>query len=208
MRKLTSFFTALSVVAATSLATACADGPTATPSSIRPGQPSLAAGITLQVGDTTITTFTIDPTKSETFVEAGVFKLKMAANSICNPAISTYGPGEWDNPCTTLALPIAITARSWTTPSGRSIVQFSPDLRFAPDKINTLFLWKGSFAQTGAAVAWCPSGSTRCYDEATADPSVAATLQTSGFMTRRVKHFSGYTSTWGFDENGSTEYGY
>ncbi|AHG89110.1 hypothetical protein J421_1573 [Gemmatirosa kalamazoonensis] len=208
MRKLTSTFTALSAVALTVLAAACADGPTSASSTPRPSAPRLASGVSVQIGDTTLTTFTIDPLKSDTYVEAGVFKLKMTAGSICDPAVSTYGPTEWDQPCTTLVAPIAITAKSWTTASGKSIVQFSPDLRFAPDKINTLYLWKGSFTSATAAVAWCPTGSDKCYDEASADPSVAATLGTNGFLSRRVKHFSGYTSTWGFDGDSTTSYGY
>jgi hypothetical protein len=206
MRKLSSILTTLSATAFLGLAAACGDAPTAahTP---RPNAPSLTSGVSTTIGDTTFTTFTIDPLSSDMYVEAGVFKLKMVANSICDPAISTYGPDQWDQPCTTLAKTIVVTARSWTTVSGRSIVQFSPDLRFAPGKVNTLFLWKGSFTSATPAVAWCPTGSGLCYDEATADPSVAATLLSSGFLSRRIKHFSGYTSTWGFDGDGSTSFG-
>jgi hypothetical protein len=202
MRKLSTILSTVSAVTLLALAAACSDAPTAAPS-LRPSAPSAAIGTSITIGDTTITTFTVDPLANEQFVEAGVFKLKLVANSICNPALSTYGVGEWDKGCITLTTPLTITARSYTV-NGQSVVKFSPDLRFAPDKINTLQLWKNTNA---AAIAWCPTGSTRCYDEARTDPSVASTIGTNGFISRRVKHFSGYTTTWGFDDDGSTEGG-
>jgi hypothetical protein len=194
---------AFAAIALVGLTAACSDAPTA--SSARPSAPVHTSGVTVTVGDTTITTFTVDPFSTDTYVEAGVFKLKLQAGSICDPAISTYGATEWDKPCTTLLNTISITARSWTTPSGKTIVKFSPDLRFAPDKVNTLWLWKSAGTVTATPnVMWCASGSTVCVDEASADPSVATTLLSSGFLTRRVKHFSGYASTWGFDGGDST----
>jgi hypothetical protein len=199
MRKLSTLYT-LSTVAVLGLAAACSDAPTSAPAA-RPSAPSLASGVSTTVGDTTFTTFTVDPTQTDTYVEAGVFKLRIVANSVCDPTISTYGPGEWDKPCTTLANVISVTAKSYTTQSGMSVVKFTPDLRFAPDKINTLWMWKGA---TATSVAWCPTGSLVCYDEARTDPSVATSINASGFLTRRIKHFSGYTATWGFDDDGTT----
>lgn len=203
MRNISKLSCTLSTVAVLGLAAACSDAPTAARAP-RPTAPSLAAGVTTQVGDTTITVFTVDPTSTEMYVEAGIFKLKLAANSICDPAVSTYGPGEWDQPCTTLTRTISVTARSYTTQAGEPVVKFSPDLRFAPGKVNTLWLWKSGLSSTSPIpnIKWCPTGATACVDEAAADPSVATTRATNGFLTRRIKHFSGYTTTWGFDGGG------
>src|SRR5215212_1885836 len=50
----------------------------------------------------------------------GKHALYFPANTICDPAISTYGPTEWDAPCTPISQPIRVQAvlreqdgRSW-----------------------------------------------------------------------------------------------
>jgi hypothetical protein len=195
------------ITAVLGITTACSDAPTSGLSP-RSTSPLHTTGVSTTVGDTTFTTFTIDPTATDMYVEAGVFKLRLVANSVCDPSVTAYGPAEWDNACTTLTQSLTITSKSYTNAAGHPVVKFTPDLRFAPGKVNTLYLWDKNAAAGGTAtpITWCPTGSTSCVDESLTDPSVATTLGANGFLSRRVKHFSGYTVT--ADINGGGDPGY
>jgi hypothetical protein len=199
MRKHSAFYATLAAVTLVGLSTACSDGPTASRSISPTGAPARTSGVSTVVGDTTFTTFTVDPTSTDTYVQSGLFKLKLTSNSICDPAISTYGADQWDQPCTTTTKTMTITSKAWKSSTGHINVQFSPDLRFSPNAVNTLWLWKSDATTDTQKILWCPTGSTTCVDEAASDPSVATTLLSSGFLTRRIKHFSGYTVGWGLD---------
>ncbi len=48
-------------------------------------------------GDTAVTTFTVAPDASGTYKIAGGHEIEFPAGSICDPATSSYGTGEWDN---------------------------------------------------------------------------------------------------------------
>jgi hypothetical protein len=102
---------------------------------------------------------------------------------------------------------MTITSKAWKTSTGHIVVQFSPDLRFSPNSVNTLWLWKSDATTQAQNIVWCPTGSTTCVDEAKNDPSVATTLLSSGFLTRRIKHFSGYQVTWGLDGGDGSGFG-
>lgn len=125
----------------------------------------------------------------------GVHEVDIQAASICDPNTSTYGPGEWDKPCTALTRALTFTAKSWTDRNEHPQVSFSPDVRFVPGKVNTITLKDklSAAALATSSIRWCPSGSTSCLNEATTDASLATQLNTNGTLSRRIKHFSGYT---------------
>jgi hypothetical protein len=139
------------------------------------------------------TTFRVDPARTGSFVIGGLHRIVFPPRSICDPRRSSYGPSEWGKPCTPLARPITITARSWRDPRGHPHIDFSPALRFAPSRAVMLYMADRSAASDRSSrILWCgPNG--RCMDEATNDPSALTWHDArGGFVYRRIKHFSGY----------------
>jgi hypothetical protein len=149
------------------------------------------------VGGASVTTFTINPRGSNTYV-IGVHKLAVPANTVCDPATSTYGPGTWDDPCALAADRITVTATSWTDLFGHPYVAFQPALRFRPSAKGSVTLYmmdKRATVDTTANIVYCSEDAvaSSCVDESVADPSVAThTDATNGFLWRTLKHFSGY----------------
>jgi len=80
-----------------------------------------------------VTTFTLTSAGGKFSTGDGLYTLVFPANSVCDPATSSYGPGTWDQPCTTLAdgQSVTVTATYGFTNHGLS-VDFSPALRFNP----------------------------------------------------------------------------
>ena len=196
---------------------ACADDPTAPRAPAAAGQSSLS-GYTSVVtttstnvtsgtsgtsgtsvtssslgGGTASVTLTISPTTSATF-QINAHKVRIVAGSVCDPATSGYGPTLWDAPCTPAIATVTVTAKSWTDANGRPRVSFSPDLRFVPGKVNTIWLMdKNAAASQSGVLAWCPTGGTVCVDESETDASLVTNYTSDGYAYRRLKHFSGYT---------------
>ena len=144
-------------------------------------------------------TFTVDPTKNETFVYMGEHKLVFPAYSICDPATSGYGPEVWDAPCAPLTTPITINADTMTV-NGHPYLRFSPDLRFVPslDPKQWVMLYLKDPSASDPLVGptltilWeAPDGSL--IDETLTDPTLLTQVQgSSSIVYRRVKHFSGF----------------
>ncbi len=204
-------------LAATGLVTACADGPTA-PASVPAGAPARALA-TIQLGtssptgtstttptttttssatgagSTSAVTLTITPTTTATFT-INAHRVRIVAGSICDPATSGYGPGLWDAPCTPASKTVTVKATAAVGADGHPVVTFSPDLRFVPGKVNTIWLLdRDAASQQAGVLAWCPTGGTACVDEGATDPSLVTRFTADGFAYRRLKHFSGYTVT-------------
>jgi hypothetical protein len=128
------------------------------------------------------------------------------AHSICDPASSTYGPGAWDDPCKVLNKPITIHAVV-RNQEGRSWVDFSPELRFAPSDDASRWVWVFMYTpQTvGAAgdlsrfnILYAQSIGGVVVNDAADDPTLRTYVDTqSGVSFRRAKHFSGYTASSG-----------
>jgi hypothetical protein len=159
--------------------------------------------------DSNTVAFTIDPNRDQT-VAAGGNSLVFPAHSICDPAVSGYGPDLWDAPCSPLTKPITITA-DYSYRDGHAEVDFHPALRFAPGtdrrhwvvltlqeriRLNPLFKY---------VIKWqAPDGSW--VDESLTDPTMLAwTDPTGNKVSRRIKHFSGYNVTAGCVETGVAE---
>ena len=127
-------------------------------------------------------------------------------NAICDPATSSYGPTEWDKPCTPATQDIHIVAR--TSNNGtRNWIHFTPDLRFVPnsDPAKWVYIYMYSadvkraprtdraMLQERYRIYWIPTGGLIGVDESLTDPTVATQFQwKAGWIYRRIKHFSGY----------------
>src|SRR3712207_2879784 len=77
------------------------------------GRPLASSSST--VGDTTVTSFTLNGNGGSWVIVAGEHELTFdkGLSSVCDPATSSYGPGEWDKPCTPATAPITVTAKVW-----------------------------------------------------------------------------------------------
>ncbi len=144
------------------------------------------------------TQFTVNPWGGVFFV--GNHAVRFPAGSICDPATSSYGPGQWDAPCSPLTRPITISATVKTVKGVKS-VDFSPSLRFVPSDNSAR--WVSIYMFTPEArgardlsqfnILFAESIGATPVNDAAQD----ATLRTYvdrrlGVSYRRIKHFSGY----------------
>jgi hypothetical protein len=150
------------------------------------------------------TQFTVGPSGGIFFV--GNHAVVFPARSICDPATSTYGEGEWDAPCTALNRPLTITARL-STAKGVQAVDFSPEIRFVPSANTARWVWIFMYTPDARraddlsqySILFSPSLGATPVNDAAHD----ATLRTyvdgrSGISFRRIKHFTGYSVGAGF----------
>jgi len=157
------------------------------------------------------TTFTLT-SAGGTYRIGDFYTLKVPANGVCSLS-SSYGPGTWDSPCTTLGdgETITVTATYGITQNGPS-VDFSPALRFSPSVQTTLATSLYSNVLTSAANYFASHPSSLRFfgmyyeaslgsslvPDAALDPSLVTHVNLStGIVWRRVKHFSGYSVTSG-----------
>lgn len=184
--KPTRFASALIALGAAVLMTACQD-------SVGPSrQRSVAATRPALARYDGTKTFTYVPSYDNT-VPLGDHKVTLAAWGVCDPAVSTYGPGTWDDPCTVLTHPIDITATTYTDANGHPFVVFQPALRFVPGRVSTLYLTdKKASLNLLAKINYCNDAGTNCVDESLTDPTLVTLRNIQGYLYRRIKHFSGY----------------
>ena len=163
-------------------------------------------------------TYASDGKSADLIVEpsGGVFylgkhALYFPANTICDPATSTYGPTEWDKPCTTITQPISIHAEL-REQDGRSWIDFSPHLRFAPseDDEQWVYLFMTTKASEGKRmtgahappILWSPAIGVPGIDESLLDETLKTKADRKlGGVYRRIKHFSGYNVWSGFAQD-------
>ena len=192
------------------LGSACTDGPTATHDASAPSLPALKeakAVVTAAASAAGGYDFTVDPTHSQTYLfgEHGVY---FPAHSICDPALSSYGPDEWDKPCVPLTKPITIHV-DVATVDGHPRVEFDRHLRFVPRPLSDHRHWVILYLRDDTAadeprqprrrqgpreytIVWeAPDGTL--VDESVYDNTMRTKVHTlSGTVSRRIKHFSGY----------------
>ena len=136
------------------------------------------------------------------YFSIGRHVIAFGANSICDPATSTYGVTEWDQPCAPITEPIRIHAEL-REQDGRTWVDFSPELRFVPSDDERR--WVYLFMRTGAGegqqltgknappILWSPAIGMPGIDESLLDESLKTKWDRRlGGVYRRIKHFSGY----------------
>lgn len=147
--------------------------------------------------------FTVGPQGGTFFI--GNNAVVFPAKAICDPALSSYGPGTWDSPCEALSKPITIHAEVRTAKLG-TWVDFTPALRFAPSTQSQkwVYLYMYTPGVIGATdiskfgILYAPSLGAKGIDEAALDPTVKTYVDSWGGLTmRRIKHFSGYLGSSG-----------
>jgi hypothetical protein len=211
---------AITLVAGSLGLAACSDAPIeprpvdAAPSLALPRPASLSAKVSIGNGIDVLSSSTtngvttsrikIDPRVNVSFGDASSM-VNIPANSICDPGKSGYGPAFWDAPCAAAKNMLTFTVKSWTDANGRSRVEFTPDVRFAPGKMVGLYIKDATALDAAnAAIKWCLNGNQGCVDESLTDASLATQRdRTSGYLFRRVKHFSGYMVSVGLTDDGS-----
>lgn len=187
-----------------------AAGPTTAPVSTMfapSARPQLSlSGSSLQNG---VTQFTVDA--SGGVFHVGNHVVVFPARSICDPATSSYGEGEWDAPCKPLTRPLTITARV-STANGVRAVDFSPSIRFVPSVSPARWVWiymytpeaRGAADLSPFAILFSPSLGATPVNDALADPTLRTYVDTrSGISYRRIKHFTGYSVGAGFTDASS-----
>jgi len=148
-----------------------------------------------------------------TYSVGGLYSLNFPANSVCDPSRSTYGPTEWDNPCTTLDAGQSVKIHAVLSLSSAGLsVDFSPALRFSPStqvtisttifapviKANRDYFASNPSALNPLAILYAPSLGVVGSSDYSRDASIITHIDlTSGLIWRRVKHFSGYSMTTG-----------
>src|SRR5688572_19923647 len=136
MRRLKYF---VPLAATVVLLSACGDQPLApSAQTIKPHADVIIDSVVTNGSDMDVD-FTVTSTGGWFLV--GPHKLYFPANSICDPSVSTYGPTEWDQPCTAATAPVKIRASVRTAENGQPMVEFTPALRFVPDSTNWVYLF-------------------------------------------------------------------
>lgn len=197
MNRLRVLLGAVSALAATTLS-ACVQ-PDAATAPLSAAAPTLVAAGSRSASasgrrDTIETSLVVDPTRGSTFAIAGEHKVVLPAGAICDPAVSSYGPAHWDEPCVSLAVPITITARSFRDAAGNARVDFLPALRFKRTAagLPRLYLLNKRADAGTLTILYCPDAA-ECVDESLADPELVTRYDArGGFVYRYIKHFSGY----------------
>jgi hypothetical protein len=156
-------------------------------------------------------------TRAAGSVRVGDFTLTWPENAVCDPVTSGYGWGYWDKACTAAPADIPMTVKVWKD-NGQVYADFSPDIRFSPDKNVTLRVNRPGIV--GRTVSWqlvaeysiyytYRLGDTRHYiDEAWFDYSQRSNFNTTtGDVSRRIKHFSGFVIRTGVADEIAVETG-
>jgi hypothetical protein len=146
----------------------------------------------------------------------GMYTLSFPANAVCDPNAQDsqdgYAAADWDAPCTVLGSDLAVHATlKWS--HERLWIDFSPAIRFSPSTVVTLstgvmspivqyFSDNGADASDGRSrtwgIAYAPALEATPVVDSWADPTVATHIDfVSGQISRRIKHFSGYSIATG-----------
>jgi hypothetical protein len=138
--------------------------------------------------------FVYNPTTDATYI-MGAQMVSFPRYTICDPAVSGYGPSTWLNSCTKLTSPITITATTWTDSKGRPQIDFVNAIRFYRNNngaLPAIYLRDPSAALSSwGRVDYC-SGSG-CINEATTDAALVTQRDpVTGYLFRLIRHFSGY----------------
>jgi hypothetical protein len=143
--------------------------------------------------------FTVTPTGG--WFRLGNHGIFFPDHAICDPSVSTYGPEHWDETCEPLDAPIQIHAEV-RTQDGRSWVDFTPALRFAPVADSTgwvqIYLYSDEAHDPenlpDLSILWSHGIGEAGVDESVDDPTLRTFVDTDrGITFRRIKHFSGYS---------------
>jgi hypothetical protein len=148
----------------------------------------------------------LDPSTPTQANLGGGHSFSIPANTICNPSSSSYGKTEWDQPCDVASHPFRVTVR-WATVNNTPVISFTPDLRFVPTtdpKQFVVLTMKNSRKLKDTEfynIAWYDKSQQAWVNESVTDPTLASWIDKKGnSVSRRLKHFSGYSVVVGFAE--------
>lgn len=197
--------------------TGCSDSATspraaATPTVTAGDRPSLDYNGPMRFAGFRTATITLTSAGGTYDVGNGFYSLDVPANAVCVLG-SSYGPGEWDSPCATLADGESITVTAtFGFANGGPVVDFSPAMRFSPNAQVTLSTGMYAPLLTNFRPLFTANPSLLRYfgmyytpdlgATATTDAAFDSSVQThinlrTGLVWRRVKHFSGYNVAGG-----------
>lgn len=173
------------------------------------GAPRLDVNSALSFSGFKTTTITLTSAGGTYSIGNGLFTVNIPSNAVCDPALSTYGDGTWDSPCTILASgqSVTVTVTYGFTSANIPVFDISPGIRFNPTSVVTL----GTMAYASAIVAnssyftanpqalhyfgmyyTTDLGSTGHTDAGSDNSLITHVNLSNGYVWRRVKHFSGY----------------
>jgi hypothetical protein len=189
------------------------------PNNVAPSAASLSRGPgqsgTGDMSQSGTFTITLDPRTSNT-LSFGASKVVIPANAICSIGTSGYGAEFWDAPCDLQTSKVQLQVSVNQTSLGTSL-DFSPNLRFSP-QANVQITLSAPQVQKQDAKDWvilyCASNSgttsgngsggagsgngTKCVNEALTDKDLSTFVDYDLHqLSRRVKHFSMYTVSYG-----------
>jgi hypothetical protein len=207
----------LSLLAAASVAfaLACSEnsaGPRQSGARLSPGGPvRRVQPVTAGMGAPEVYLFEISPSGG-TVTLGDRFTIDIPPNAVCDPSSSSYGMGHWNEDCKATNNTVKVNARIWAN-EDRVVVDFSPSLRFVPSAVVTISTYlladvlagRVDLAATPGALGkyellYSPDlGVTKFHEpSALSDPSLKTHIDlVTGFMWRRIKHFSGYVTAQG-----------
>lgn len=152
----------------------------------------------LTMTDTLRFSFVIDPSRNTWYYLGAGNSINFPAGSLCDLS-SSYGPAAWDQPCQVATHAVTVQAKAWLDSRGHARLDFQPALRFVPTAnpagwvVLSLTDWSASW-YLGSSIIYCKTEKGGCTDEAKHDPTLATIKDpVTGRMTRRIKHFSGYS---------------
>jgi hypothetical protein len=186
----------------TSPTPAAAAKPVTTTQARSPFVPSEASKALVGVTDGTYSV-TFNPATDHVF-SLGPNRLEMPANSVCALGTSGYGRASWDRPCTPETNYVTLVVTVKGASSSNPQVDFSPAMRFNPDKRVSLYFYVPQVKAEDAknwTILYCPSAfigsgsgsSNSCVDESLTDPSLRSYIDyNANVLFRRLKHFSVY----------------
>ena len=163
---------------------------------------------------------TFDPKQDQVF-SLGPNRLEIPAWAVCKLGTTSYGPDFWNAPCTPQTTPVQLTITVKNSASDKPSVDFQPAMRFAPQKVVSLYFYVPNVSQQDATnwvITYCPnagSGSTSlsssnsgsgstgtsggCVNEALTDPDLQTFVDyDANMLFRRLKHFSRYQVDAGY----------
>lgn len=173
------------------------------------GAPRLDVDPALSFGGFKTTTITLTSAGGSYSIGNGLFTVNIPSNAVCDPSLSSYGDGTWDSPCTTLSSgqSVTVTVTYGFTSANVPVFDISPGIRFNPNSVVTL----GTMAYASAIVAnfdyftanpqalhyfgmyyTTDLGATGHTDAGKDNSLITHVNLSSGYVWRRVKHFSGY----------------
>src|SRR5690242_16653932 len=184
------------LVAIVSSLAACNDA-TLAPKS-QPSKSAVQGSLAALTHDTTYFSFTIDNSVSSSVYIGAGNSVRFPAGSVCDPS-SSYGSTEWDNACTPASSPVSVSAKAWLDAANHPRVDFDTHIRFVPTSnpsqyVTIVFTDTSAALNSASDILYCAATYTQCVSELSGDSTLVTVKDlNTHVVTRRIKHFSGYT---------------